>query len=55
MDLGIDETQVCNYCIGHSRPIIICRNSVVGHLSFGSQNNEMRNYYQNNRDKFKIG
>lgn len=53
-DLGTDESIICDYCIEHSRPIVVSHNCVVGHLSFGKQNSEMKNYFLNNQNKFKI-
>ena len=52
--MGIDEEQVCSYCINTSKAIIVSNNSVVGHLSFGGQNEEMKEYYLQNREKFDI-
>jgi len=53
--LGKDEEELCSYCLLQSRPAMICCNSVVGHFSFGSQTEEMKDYYNNNPDSFKIG
>ena len=43
--MGADEVQLCEYCMIQSRPIVITNNTVVGHLSFGKQNEDMKNYY----------
>lgn len=51
-DMGADEAQVCSYCVVESRAMLISENTVVGHLSFGPQNVEMKNFYFNNREKF---
>lgn len=55
VDLGVDETQMCDYCIECSKPIMICCNSVVGHLSFGKQNAAMKDFYLANDKNFQIG
>lgn len=52
--LGADETQLCTYCHIHSRPIMVSENIVVGHLGFGKQNAEMKEYYLKNTEKFSI-
>ena len=46
--LGLDELQLCEYCISFSKAIIVSENTVVGHLSFGRQNAEMKDYYLSN-------
>lgn len=52
--MGLDEEQICSFCINTSQAIIVSNNSVVGHLSFGTQNETMKNYFINNEEKFKI-
>ena len=52
--MGLDETQLCSYCICDSKAIIISENVCVGHLSFGTQNKPMEEYFKNNIDTFKI-
>lgn len=52
--LGIDEEQICAFCMTSSRAIIISDNTVVGHLSFGKQNEEMKKYFMENKEKFEI-
>ena len=52
--LGLDEQQICEYCISNSKAIIVSNNSVVGHLSFGSQNAEMKEYFLQNKEKFDV-
>lgn len=51
--MGLDEEQICCFCMSNSRAIIVSNNSVVGHLSFGTQNEEMKKYFLENQDKFK--
>lgn len=52
--MGLDEKCICNYCMNNSKAIIVSKNTAVGHLSFGPQNEEMKEYYLNNNDLFKI-
>ena len=52
--MGEDETQICEFCIISSMPIIIAENSLVGHLSFGPQNSEMQEYFEENNEIFDI-
>jgi hypothetical protein len=52
--MGVDEQQICNYCMDSSHAIIVSLNTVVGHLSFGVQNENMKNYYLNHKDVFDI-
>ena len=52
--MGLDEEQLCAYCVNYSRVMVVSENTVVGHLSFGAQNKEMEAYYLSNADKFKI-
>lgn len=49
--LGVDEGQLCGLCVSHSLVMMVSKNTVVGHLSFGSQNKEMAEYYKLNKDK----
>lgn len=53
-NMGQDEIQLCNYILSDSRAIIVSENTVVGHFSFGPQTNEMKKFYQENREIFKI-
>lgn len=52
--MGIDERQITEFCFSSSRAIMVSENIVVGHLSFGTQNEIMRKYYIDNPDKFKL-
>lgn len=52
--MGLDEEQFCEYAINHSKAIIVSLNSVVGHLSFGRQNEEMKMYYLSHTDVFDV-
>ena len=52
--LGMDEVQLCAFCINSSKAMIISENTVVGHLSFGSQNQEMERFFKENQNRFLI-
>ena len=50
--MGMDETQICEYCMRVSRPIVVSKNVVVGHFSFGPQTSEMIKYYKEHKERF---
>ena len=50
---GGDEVQICNFCVTQSLGMIISENVVVGHLSFGQQNDAMKEYYLTHKEKFR--
>lgn len=52
--MGLDEEQICSYCICDSKPIIVQENTVVGHLSFTLQNEAMMQYYEENKTLFGV-
>ena len=52
--MGSDEKQICQHCMIKSRPIIVSKNSIVGHLSFGKQNEAMEKYFKEKKDFFNI-
>lgn len=51
--LGIDEEQICIFCVALSLGMIVAENAVVGHLSFGQQNAAMKEYYLSHREIFR--
>lgn len=51
--LGSDETRICAYCCTASRPLMVSENMVVGHFSFGKQNNDMKEYFLSHKDIFE--
>ena len=53
--LGVDEADMCNFCCFNSRQLMVTENTVVGHLSFGPQNDEMRKYYNEHEYVFMQG
>ncbi len=52
MDLGVDEEDINAFCINDSKVMAIAMNAVAGHFGFGKQTDEMKKYYQNNRNRF---
>lgn len=50
--LGNDEAQLCAYCLLASRPLMVSENIVVGHLSFGPQNQRMKEYFEEHPQLF---
>lgn len=52
--LGDDEAQLCSYCCINSRPLMVSENVVVGHLSFGPQNQVMKEYFEQNLPVFLV-
>lgn len=52
--MGMDEDIVNSICTTNSFAMIVSENTVVGHLSFGHQNEAMKEYYLANKDKFTL-
>lgn len=52
--MGADEEQICSYCCVNSRPMMVSENVVVGHLSFGTQNAQMKEYFKENMKLFIV-
>lgn len=50
--MGDDEKQINEFGIANSQPLLVTHNTVVGHFSFGPQNNEMKNYFLENKNVF---
>lgn len=50
--MGLDEEQIDSYCVMQSKSMIIAENTVVGHLSFGQQNKEIKNYFLQHSELF---
>lgn len=53
-NMGKDEEQFCTFCMMQSRAIVVSENTIVGHFSYGPQTAEMKKYYEQNRDVFKV-
>lgn len=52
--MGADEAQICHHCMSTNKAIIVSENTLVGHFSYGPQTKEMIEYYNKNREIFKI-
>lgn len=52
--MGFDEVQICHHCMLESKAIIVSHNTLVGHFSYGPQTKEMIQYYNENREIFKL-
>ena len=50
--LGKDEAKLCEFCMINSFPIMVSENIAVGHFSFGSQTDGMKEYYLQHPDRF---
>jgi len=50
--LGDDEKQLCLFCYQNSRAMVISENTAVGHLSFGQQNEAMREFFAQHQGLF---
>lgn len=53
-NMGRDETQICNHVFADSRVIVVSENTIVGHFSYGKQTEKMKEYYEKNREIFKV-
>ena len=52
--MGLDEEFLCNLATSQSKAIIVSENQVVGHLGFGKQNKDMKEYFLKNKEIFEI-
>lgn len=52
--MGGDESQICSECVLQGRPFIVSKNAVVGHLSFGKQNQAMKDFYLTHPEIFAL-
>lgn len=52
--MGRDEECLNKYCMINSRPIVVSKNAIVGHLSFGNQNKVMESFYKKNPQIFSL-
>ena len=48
--LGIDEEQICNYCMMHAKAMVVAEDAVVGHFSYGPQTASMLDYMKSNAE-----
>lgn len=52
--MGLDEISLNTYCVLFSRPMIIDDNAIAGHLSFGTQNQVMKDFYLGHPENFSL-
>ena len=50
--LGEDEKALCNYCMMKARPMFICNDVLVGHLSYGPTTKEMMSFFKTHQELF---
>lgn len=50
--LGVGESDVCSFCMENSYPIILALNTFAGHFGFGPQNERMKKFFKENRERF---
>ena len=50
--LGEDEKALCNYCMMKARPMFICNDVLVGHLSYGPTTKEMMSFFEKHQELF---
>lgn len=50
--LGVDEENLCKYCMGTFRAIIIAENAFAGHFAYGRQEEAMKKVYEKRREEF---
>jgi hypothetical protein len=50
--MGQDEVDICSLAMKDSNAIIVSKNTAVGHLSFGKQNQPMREFFETNKKVF---
>lgn len=53
-DMGTDEEEICSECVNHSKAIVVCHDTVVGHFSFGRQTEQMKKYFLTHADRFSV-
>lgn len=50
--LGRDEEALCVHCLLAGLAMVVDENTIVGHLSFGQQNQEMYEFYRMHKERF---
>ncbi len=48
LDMGMDEEEICAFCMNSYRTIMIAHDAVAGHFSFGKQTEIMREHMKIN-------
>lgn len=52
--MGLDESFLCNRAMIDSKVIVVSQRQAVGHLSFGKQNDAMREYFFAHKERFDL-
>ena len=50
---ALDEFQICRFCLNNAFAMVVAENALVGHFSFGTQSDAMKEYYLNHREVFR--
>lgn len=50
--LGVDEENLCEWCMNNSYAIIIAEKAYAGHFSYGPQTERMKEFYRVRKDEF---
>ena len=48
--LGLDEEQICYYCLLHAKAMVVFEDAAVGHFSYGPQTKAMIDYMKSNAE-----
>lgn len=54
LDLGLDEVELCQWCVTESMAMVIAENTVVGHFSFGNQTEKMKKLHVFQHELFAL-
>lgn len=54
LDLGLDEVEMCQWCVTESMAMVIAENTVVGHFSFGRQMERMKKLHAIHHELFEL-
>ena len=49
-NLGLDEEQICQYCMLYAKAIVVAEDAAVGHFSYGPQTKAMLEYLKSNAE-----
>lgn len=51
---GMEEAQICSYCMNSMRAIVIAEDIFVGHLGFFRQKEAVRSFFEKNKDSIML-
>lgn len=52
VDMGVDEEEICAWCVNMSHALLVTYNVVVGHFAFGPQEKCMKKYFKESPENF---